>query len=116
MPWAPGTSPFGMLWIFPFGTSLMETFGVPVAFFLLPEVISQARHPLKLCWITCMENMGPGSRTWSPQRLHCCWVAALPLHSSSVPFPQQGKGGVSSSQMSGFSLSTPFFYHVGLGG
>lgn len=116
MPWAPGTSPFGMLWIFPFGTSLMETFGVPVAFFLLPEVISQARHPLKLCWITCMENLGPGSRTWSPQRLHCCWVAALPLHSSSVPFPQQGKGGVSSSQMSGFSLSTPFFYHVGLGG
>lgn len=88
---------------------------MPVASFLLPEVITQARHPLKLHWITRMENLGPGSRTWSPQRLHCCWMAALPLHSISVPFPQQGRGGVSSSQMSGFSLSTSF-YHVGLGG
>lgn len=116
MPQASRTSPFAMFLTFPFGTSLLEILGVPVASFLLPDVITQARHPLKLRWITCMENLGPGSRTWCPQRLHCCWVAAFPLHSSSVPFPQQGKGGVSSSPMSGFSLSTPFFYRVGLGG
>lgn len=108
-------SPFGMLWIFPFGTSLLETFGVLVASFLLPGY-----HSSQASFEAALDYMHGKSGAWEQDLVSP--ETALLLDGSSpfafqlCPVSPPGRGGVSSSQMSGFSLSTPFFYHVGLGG
>lgn len=73
-----------------------------------PDVCTQARHLLGLHGSTCMENLGSGIGTSPrPTKAASLLGGSSPFAAQLCPNPTAGQGGISSSWIPGFSLSSP---------